>query len=259
MTLRQAARSAVTVTACGPVTEIVVGTGTRRNALGTAGWADLARCVEDAGQTDDVRVIVISGRGDTFCAGSDMSEWVGAEPDRVESSFAAMESAFRAVEACPVPVIAAVRGTAAGAGCQLALACDLRILTLDARIGMPITRLGILCSPAFAARLVTLAGPSVARRLLYTGALFDGAASVEAGLADICVPDPDLDARLDELLSDIARQPRTAVTAAKRAVATALTPTTAATARPHGPAVAWDDFQRGIGRFLDARGLHPAD
>lgn len=259
MTVEQAARSAVTVTACGAVTEIVVGTGTRRNALGTAGWADLARCVEDAGQTDDVRVILIRGRGDTFCAGSDMSEWVGAKPAHVESSFAAMESAFLAIEACPVPVVTAVRGTAAGAGCQLALACDLRVMTPEARIGMPIARLGILCSPAFAARLVTLAGPSVARRLLYTGALLDGAAAVDAGLADECVPDADLDARLDELLSDIARRPSAAVIAAKRAVAAALTPTKAATARPHGPAVAWADFQRGIGRFLDAGGPHPAD
>jgi enoyl-CoA hydratase/carnithine racemase len=152
--------------------------------LTSAGWRLLEQRVADVASLPSVRAVLVRGEGGTFCAGSDMTEWADAGPDAVEESFARMEAAFRAIEQCPVPVVAEVRGVAAGAGCQLALACDLRLMADSARIGMPIARLGILPSPAFAARLINLAGPSLARRLLYTGRLLDAPAAAAAGLAD---------------------------------------------------------------------------
>ncbi|MGH3380353.1 MAG: enoyl-CoA hydratase/isomerase family protein, partial [Actinoallomurus sp.] len=152
----------------GPVAAVVVGDGRRRNALNGAGWDLLARTMRDVAEPTAVRAVVLRGAGDTFCAGSDMTEWRDADIVAVERSFARMEAAFRAIEECPVPVVAEIRGAAAGAGCQLALACDLRVMARSARIGMPIARLGILPSPAFASRLAAVAGPAVARELLYT-------------------------------------------------------------------------------------------
>ena len=92
-------------------------------------------CVREAGRLDGVHAVLFRGRHGSFCSGSDLTEWVDAELHLVDESFAAMESAFRAVEQCPVPTIAAVRGVAAGAGCQLALSCDLRFMAESARIG----------------------------------------------------------------------------------------------------------------------------
>ncbi|SDK75488.1 Enoyl-CoA hydratase/carnithine racemase [Actinopolyspora mzabensis] len=204
------------------VVELTVGDATKRNALDRAGWDLLRHAVERIGTDETVRVVVIRGREGTFCAGSDMTEWVDADMDSVEDSFSRMEAAFQAVERCPVPVIAEITGVAAGAGCQLALACDLRYMSTSARIGMPIIRLGINTSPAFAKRLVVLVGPARARRLLYTGELLAGVAAVHEGLVERAVPEAELTERTGELLTTIVEKPPAAIRAAKTAVATAL-------------------------------------
>ena len=151
------------------VADVSVGDGQRGNALSSEDWRELEQTFRHLAEDDQLRAVVVRGQGGTFSAGSDMREWVQADRTDVAQSFAAMEAAFTAIEDLPVPVIAEVEGVAAGAGCQLALACDLRVLADTARIGMPIARLGILVSPSFAARLSVLAGPGVARELLYTG------------------------------------------------------------------------------------------
>ncbi|MGW7517665.1 enoyl-CoA hydratase/isomerase family protein [Streptomyces sp. NPDC054796] len=234
----------------GPVVEITVGSGERRNALTCAAWAELERRVRALGERDELRAVVVRGRGNTFCAGSDMNEWDGASPEEVEETFTRMEAAFRAVEECPVPVVAEIHGVAAGAGCQLALACDLRFMAGTARIGMPIAQLGIMASPAFAARMVAVAGPSVTRGLLYTGRLLDAREAVEAGLADRQLAAPTLTAFTERTLARIAEQPPAAIRAAKRAVSAALSPSRTATAVNGESAVAYAEFQRAVGDFL---------
>lgn len=230
-----------------PVAEVVVGDGRRRNALRGPGWDLLARTMRDVADSPAVRAVVLRGAGDTFCAGSDMTEWQDADIVAVERSFARMEAAFRAMEECPIPVVAEIRGAAAGAGCQLALACDLRVMARSARIGMPIARLGILPSPAFASRLVAVAGAAFARELLYTGRLLDAPVAVDIGLVNHAVPDAELSAHVAGLVAEITRQPPAAVRAAKAAV-------TAGTWQPPrravGPAVAAADFRAGVAAFL---------
>src|SRR5262249_55688606 len=154
--------------------------------------------------------------------------------------FAQMESTFRAIEESPVPFIAEVRGVAAGAGCQLALACDLRVIALSGWMGMPIARLGILPSAAVARRLVAAAGPAMARELLYPGRLLDGRAAVAAGLANSAAPDEELGPHTARLLADITRHGTVAIRAAKRAVTAAAGEHTP---RASGPVVSYDDFQ----------------
>ncbi|MGH3621874.1 MAG: enoyl-CoA hydratase/isomerase family protein [Sciscionella sp.] len=234
----------------GSTATITVGRGTKSNALDGDAWRLLKRHLWDIGSQESIRVVVLSGRGETFCAGSDTTEWVGAASDAVEQSFALMEAAFRAVERCPVPVVAKITGAAAGAGCQLALACALRIMATSARIGMPIARLGILPSPSFAARMVELAGPSVARELLYTGRLLDAPAAVAAGLANRCVADDRLTEETDRLAEQVAAQPPAAIRAAKQAVTAVLRPGRAAGEETDQRAVSEVDFQRGITEFL---------
>ena len=115
----------VDVTFDGPIATVTIGTGRRRNALNGDAWKDLAHQIIGVSTHASLGVVVLCGVGDTFCAGSDVTEWVGACAEDVEESFAQMEAAFRAIEICPVPVIAQISGVAAGAGCQLALACDI--------------------------------------------------------------------------------------------------------------------------------------
>lgn len=233
-----------------PVAELLIGTGERRNALPTEGWSALEEAVQGLSADDSLRAVVVRGRGGTFCAGSDMREWENAEVAAVERSFALMEAAFRAVEECPVPVVAEIHGVAAGAGCQLALACDLRFMASTARLGMPVARLGILPSPSFAGRMTALAGPSVTRQLLYTGQLLDAAEAVAAGLADRQLSAPALTSYTVRTLARIAEQPTAAVRAAKRAVAEALAPIREATRVNVRPAVSLGDFREGVTAFL---------
>ena len=232
----------------GPVATVTIGTGRRHNALTSAAWLRLADCVAALSGDDSLAAVLLRGAGRTFCSGSDVSEWIDADPVAVEASFAHMEAAFRAIETCPVPVLASVAGVAAGAGCQLALACDLRIMSASARIGMPIARLGIRPSPAFAARLIRLAGPARAAELLYTGRLLRAPQALAAGLTNHVVPQAELAARGAELLAEITRNPPSAVRAAKQAViaAAGLPPSGAL-----GPAADYPDLQLGIARILN--------
>lgn len=245
--MTQQVEAAVRVVVDGATATVTIGTGRRRNALGPVDWRELAHVFGQLAEDASLCAVVVRGTGDTFCAGSDLSAWRDAPPELIEESFALMEDAFRAVERLGVPVIAAVDGVAAGAGCQLALACDIRVMTTLARIGMPIARLGILPSPAFAARLIRLAGPAVTTELLCTGRLLQGPQAVVAGLANTATPAESLTSHVDALVADMARHPQTAILAAKRAVVAASTP---APQHSLGPAVAYPAFQQALSRFF---------
>lgn len=229
---------------------VVVGNGRRRNALGAADWHDLAAGLEARRTDPEIRAVVVRGDGADFSAGSDIHEWVRAEPDHVQWSFEAMERAFTAVEALPVPVISAVRGVAYGAGCQLALASDLRVMARTARIGMPIARFGILASESFARRVLAPGGSDTANLLLLTGRVIGADEAYRRGLATaVCEPE-DLDRAVAALVGDVSRLPREAVAAAKASIAGAGGRATAGQAARHrAPRVAWAEFARAVRRF----------
>ncbi|GDY32312.1 hypothetical protein GTS_39450 [Gandjariella thermophila] len=227
------------------------------NALGMAGWAELA-AVADRLAADPPAAVVVRGAGRDFCAGFDLREWVDANPRHVDATFTAMETALRAIEGIPVPTVAVVHGAATGAGCQIMLACDLHVVSADARVGMPITRHGILVSAPFALRLATLVGPARARDLLYTGRLLSGAEAAAAGMATHVHAEHEVDGAADELLATLCAQPPEALRAVKRSVRTGLEPLRrAAAAAPATPA-ADDAFPHRVAAFLTARRREPA-
>ncbi len=199
----------------GSVGTVTVGSGTRRNALSTSDWHRLGDTVRGLADVDTVSVVVVRGHGGTFCAGSDLREWADASSAEVDTSFGAMEAALGALEALDVATVAAIEGTAAGARCQLALACDLRVLTRSARMGMPILRLGLLPSPMFALRIAVLTGQERARQLFYTGELLSAEKAQQWGLASEVVEDDELEDRLAELVSAVVAQPRSGIVGAK--------------------------------------------
>jgi enoyl-CoA hydratase/carnithine racemase len=128
-----------------------------------------------------------------------------------------MEAALVAVEGLDVATIAVVEGTAAGAGCQLALACDLSVLTRSARIGMPVLRLGLVPSPMFALRIAALTGQERARQLFYTGALLGAEKAQQWGLVSEVVDDDEVEDRRADLVGAVIAQPRSGIVGAKAA------------------------------------------
>ncbi|MDR3083837.1 MAG: enoyl-CoA hydratase/isomerase family protein [Streptomyces sp.] len=193
----------------GGVVTVLIGHGHRANALGHHDWRVLAALFDDLATDPTLEAVIVSGRGrKTFSAGSDLREWLGAEPDAVDASFDIMEDALTALERIPVPTVARVRGSAVGAGCQLACACDFRVITQDARLGMPVARWGILTPPMFATRLALLGGPAVALDLLLTGRLVTDVEAVRLGLVTRAVPDAELDDATAVLVSIVTAHPR---------------------------------------------------
>ena len=150
----------------------------RRNALDTALCVALRDAIVSA-VAADARVIVITGQGSSFCAGADL------EGDQFPEEFPeALESMLRAIEAAPIPVVAAVNGPAVGAGTQLAIASDLRVVADGAIFEIPSTRLGIAVNNWTIKRLASLAGGSVARTILLGGERLDADRAYASGLAN---------------------------------------------------------------------------
>ena len=238
----------ISLDAAGDVLRVTVGAGTRHNPLRRGDWSELARIFEVVA-ADSPRCVLLTGAGTSFSAGSDMQEWAGAGLAEADAAFDQMERAFRAVETFPVPVVAAVRGVATGAGCQLALACDIRVVSSTARIGMPVARLGVLISPAFAGRITRLAGAGVTRDLLYTGRLISGAEAHRIGLAERCVEDAAVHEAAEEIAGRIAALPARAIEVAK-AVTSGRTP-------PGEHSVDYPEFVAGVGRFLAGSAAAP--
>jgi enoyl-CoA hydratase len=137
-----------------------------------------------------VRCVVVTGAGSAFCSGGDLS-WIGAEGaapvDRLRRRMSAFYRSWLSVADLEVPTIAAVNGAAIGAGLALALACDVRYVASDAKLGVPFARLGMHPGMLTTWSLPRVAGLAVARDLLLTGRLVDGEEAVRLGIASRAV------------------------------------------------------------------------
>jgi enoyl-CoA hydratase len=246
--------SGLTVDDDGSFAVVTFGTGERLNALRTEQWEDLGRVAASLAERSALHAVVFRGRGGVFCAGSDLREWDGASADEVDRSFWQLEQTLRAIEDLPVPTVAVVEGVAAGGGCQLALACDLQLTASTAHLGMPISRLGILVPPAFAARMSLRIGPSRTKDLLYGGHMLPAEEALRVGLVTSVAPAGALDAELEALLAGWSRLSPASLRAAKAAVDLGLEPLVAPVRRePPRPAADPQEFPRRLAAFLRRR------
>jgi enoyl-CoA hydratase/carnithine racemase len=193
------------------------------NAIDLAVGEALQDVIREAGGRDDVGAVVIWGGPKIFAAGADIRAMVEWGSDEVRPSVDALGGACDLLEELPKPVIAAVQGFALGGGLELALACDLRYLADDARVGQPEVRIGVIPGAGGTQRLVPLVGPGRTRDLVFTGRHVGADEAARIGLAERIVPADEL---FDTAVADgrsLARGPRRALAAAKRAIRQAVT------------------------------------
>ena len=241
----------------GAVATVRVNRPDKRNALNAAVRRELGDAVQRLEADDAVRVIVLTGVGDrAFVAGADIAEFAERTP---EEQRAAMEppTVFDRLAACPKPTVAAINGYALGGGCELALACDIRIAARSARLGQPEVKLGILPGGGGTQRLPRLVGYGAALRLILTGELIDAEEAERLGMVDLVVDDDLLATRAGELAASIAAQSPVALRLAKKAVRGALElPLTAGLRLERElfvTAFASEDKAEGVAAFLEKR------
>lgn len=163
------------------------------NAMNRAFHADFARAFGEIGGDHDVRAVVITGAGRAFSAGRDLKEYADSIPDPVEEWQGRVRSAFFSVITdCGAPVIAAVNGYCLAGGCEMALACDLRIAGESAVFGLPEIDHGIWPGAGATYRLPAVVGMGRALELLLTGMRIDARRAEQIGLVNRVVPDADL-------------------------------------------------------------------
>ncbi|WP_424014996.1 enoyl-CoA hydratase/isomerase family protein [Halorubrum xinjiangense] len=167
----------------------------------------------------DARVLVIAGAGDdAFVAGADISHMVDLSTPEAQAYAELGHRVADAIETFPAPTIAAVDGYAFGGGCELALACDLRVAAESAVLGQTEIDLGIIPGWGGTQRLPDLVGDEVARRLIFLGERIDAEEAADVGFVGEVVADDAFDDRIDELAGELAAKPATALRAAKEAL-----------------------------------------
>lgn len=188
----------------------------KRNAIDLAMVQALHGILAELARDADLACLVLTGAGKAFAAGADIGEL--RERNRFDALAGINSRLFQAVEQFPTPVIAAIQGWALGGGCELALACDLRIAGESARFGQPEVTLGILPGAGATQRLPRLVGLGMARDLIFTGRIIDAAEALRIGLVNRVVPDDGLLDVAQEVASQIAANGPLALRLAKLAL-----------------------------------------
>lgn len=231
------------------VATVVLRNPAKRNAMTADMWRGLPPLLERLADDRNVRVLVLTGHGDTFCAGADIGSLRGG--DAPQGLAVAAEEALAAFGK---PTLAAVRGYCVGGGCQLAAACDLRFAASDARFGITPAKLGIVYPAASTERLVRLVGPACTKYLLFSAELIDAERALRTGLVDEVLPGSALPERVAAFTRLLATRSQLTQTAAKEF----------ADGPPDRERIAYwqrqaagnPDTEEGIAAFLERRAPH---
>jgi enoyl-CoA hydratase len=190
----------------------------KRNALNIQTREEGARLLEELRDDDSVGVVVFTGAGDkAFIAGADIAEFAGRTA-LTQRDVMMARSLFNAIDSFPKPVIAMINGYCLGGGCELALACDLRIASETASFGQPEINLGIIPGGGGTQRLTRLVGEGKAMELILTGEIINAQTAYKIGLVNTVVPAADLEAKTMEIANRIAEKSPIALRMAKEAV-----------------------------------------
>lgn len=222
--------------------------GELREALATLAAAD----------PGDIRAVVVAGRGErAFCAGSDVGEFEEQRGEAGRERLALEQGTWRLLAELPMPTVAAIEGNALGGGLELALACDLRVASERARLGLPEVRLAVIPGAGGTQRLPRIVGPARARELILTGRVLDAAEAERIGLVTRVVPAGEAVGAALAIGEEIAQRGPLAVREAKRLIDAATdVPLEAGLAAELEASVrifATDDLAEGVAAFFAKR------
>lgn len=188
------------------------------NALDTSTLDEITHCITNIKQSNTIRVLIITGVGKAFVAGANISEMLLLSEHEAKQFSEKGAHLFRTIETMDIPVVAAINGYALGGGCELALACDIRIAAESAIFGQPETKLGIIPGFSGTQRLAKLVGPGIAKELIFTGKTITAAEALRIGLVNHVVPTDELTNEVYKLASQIATNAPKAIAASKQCI-----------------------------------------
>ncbi len=239
------------------IATITVNRPDKLNALNDATMAELGVAIDEAVARDDVGVVLLTGAGRAFVAGADISELSSQSPLQAQRRARFGQQVFRRYETSPKPTIAVVNGFALGGGCELAMACHLRIASDKAKFGQPEVKLGIVPGFAGTQRLPRLIGRGAALRLLLTGDMIDATEAHRLGLADEVVPADQLTERARAIAASLLANAPLAlagcIEAVNRGLDSTLEEGALAESDLFGVLSATDDMREGMAAFLAKR------
>jgi 3-hydroxypropionyl-coenzyme A dehydratase len=155
------------------------------NSLNLEVIAELSRTIDIVGADDDIKVVIITGAGErSFCAGADIAYMVNIDPMKAEKYASSAQGVLNKIEKLEKPVIAAVNGFALGGGCELALVCDIRVASSNAKLGQPEVTIGIPPGWGGTQRLTRIVGPAKAKELIFTGKMVTAEEAAHIGLVN---------------------------------------------------------------------------
>lgn len=206
------------------VMTIVIDRPERKNAMTDAMWHEMADLFADVSGDPSVRAVILTGAGNDFCAGADISEFetLRGSADSALTYEAGNSAAFAAIRTCPVPTIAAIRGICFGGGFGMAAACDLRIASPTALFSVPAARLGLAYPVDAMSDIVEALGAQMAKYLAFSAARLDPTAALDAGFLLEIVEPGGLDLRATELAATMAANAPLSVKASKASIRAAL-------------------------------------
>ena len=203
----------------GAVATVTINRPKALNALNQETLEEMLRCFRELAQNEAIRVVIVTGGGDkAFVAGADIAFMEKLSPLAARCFALLGQKVLSTIENLPQPVIAAVNGFALGGGCELALACDIRLASENARFGQPEVNLGVLPGFGGTQRLPRLIGRGRANELLFTGDIIDAQEAARIGLVNRVVPQAQLLASCREMAEKIASRGPVAVRLCKEAV-----------------------------------------
>ena len=230
----------------------------RLNALDASTLDEIRQAVFDFQHDESIRCVIVTGAGDrAFVAGADINEIARETPEGARHRALRGQQVFDLIEQLGKPVIAAVNGYALGGGCELAMACTLRIAADTARFGQPEINLGLIPGFAGTQRLARLVGKTKAMELILTGNPISAAEALAIGLINRVVPAAGLMTEARTLAGELAAKPPLALRYAMEAVNSGLEMPFAEACRLEaalfGMAAATDDMKEGTRAFLEKR------
>jgi enoyl-CoA hydratase len=228
------------------------------NALNRLMIRELGEAFAALADDEAVRAVLITGAGDkAFAAGADIGELAAMDVAAATQIAESANRTFRRIETLGKPVIACIGGFALGGGCELAMACTLRLASTEARLGQPEIKLGLIPGFGGSQRLPRLVGHGAALRMMLTGDVIGAAEAFRIGLVDEVIPAEGLMQRANELAKQIAAMPRQAVAATIHAVGQGadlpLDEALALEAKLFGSLWTTDDRSEGTRAFLEKR------